>query len=279
MDLMLKSVAALAVSAAIAVGTAGANGSVYSPGLAYAWPGVAGRDGVHYVTLGPSKWTVVAAIRGKDGRVLRTRGIRGFYAVPLVAYNGVAGGLSGDGRSLVLASYGPFPGRPGRTRFAVVSTRTLEVRRTIVLDGAWSFDAVSPDARALFLTEHVRAGDNPLYRIRPFDVRTGRLGDAVVDRLEGEGEMTGAPVARAASAEGRWAYTLYARRDHEPFVHALDTAKGEAFCIDLPLDLPYDRQWSLRLRLGQGGRVLSVSHGRQAVATVHTRSWDVRARG
>lgn len=267
--------AALALAATIAVGTAGANGSPYSPGLAYAWPGVATHDNVHFVTFGPSKWTVVAVVRGRDGRVLRTRSVRGFYAVPLVTYSGVAGGLSGDGRSLVLGSYGPPPGSPGKTRFAVLSTKTLSLRREVVLAGSWSFDAVSPDARTLFLTEHLRAGDTPLYRIRPFDTSTGRLGGAIVDRLEGEGQMTGAPVARASSKGGRWAYTLYARRGAEPFVHALDTVEREAFCIDLPLHLDYDSQWALRLVLGARQTLSVLRPGGGKFATVDTASWKV----
>ena len=262
---MKKLLLLLLIVAGMAAGSVHANGSPYSPGLAYAWPGVAAH-GVHYVTFGPSRWTAVAAVRARDGRVLRTGAVKGFYAVPLVTYNGVAGGLSGDGRSLVLGSYGPMPGEPGKTRFAVLGTRTLALRRQIVLDGSWSFDAVSPDASTLFLTEHLRGGDEPLYRIRTLDARTGRLGGAIVDRLENERDMTGAPVARATSREGRWAYTLYARRGSEPFVHALDTVRRQAFCVDLPLELAYDRQWALRLRLAKGA-TLEVLNQRGAALT------------
>ena len=105
MKVLLRSFSALVLVGAIAVGSAGANGSPYSPGLAYGWPGVASLGQVHYVTFGPSKWTVVAAVRANDGHVVRTGTVRGFYAVPLVAYDGTAGGLSGDGKSLVLTSY------------------------------------------------------------------------------------------------------------------------------------------------------------------------------
>lgn len=271
--LLLLGVAAAA--AALAAG-AGANGSAYSPGLAYGWPGVAGDDGVHYVTVGPSKWTVVAAIR-RDGRVLRTATLRGFYAVPLVAYNGLTGGLSGDGRTLVLSSYGPLPGTAGRTRFVLLDSRRLRVRRTVVLDGSWSFDAVSPDASTLYLTEHLRAGDDPLYRVRPVDARSGAVHGAIVDRLEGEEEMGGVPVARATSENGRWAHTLYARRGDGPFVHSLDTVRREAYCVDLPLELGYDAQWTLRLRLASGGRLLTVRRARTAVATIDLKTWKVSA--
>jgi hypothetical protein len=269
----LTTLCALAAAGVLVAG-AGANGSPYAPGLAYGWPGVASSDDVHYVTLGPSKWTVVAAVRS-NGHVVRTGTLRGFYAVPLVAYDGTTGGLSGDGESLALGSYGPRPGELGKTRFVVVNTRSLTVRRTFVLGGAWSFDAISPNGSTLYLTEHLRAGDDPLYRVRPLDARTGRLQAPIVDRLEDEEEMGGVPFARAASADGRWAYTLYARRGAHPFVHALDTAKREAFCIDLPLRLGYNRQTALRLKLGAADTLsVRLYNGRQ-LATVDTGTWKV----
>src|SRR5262245_55032245 len=125
---MKKLLALVLAAVALSSGGVHANGSAYSPGLAYAWPGVAAPGGVHYVTFGTTKWTVVAKVRARDGQVLRSNAVRGFYAVPLVAYNGVAGGVSGDGDSLVLGSYGPFPGTSGKTRFAVLDTGTLGVR-------------------------------------------------------------------------------------------------------------------------------------------------------
>jgi hypothetical protein len=275
---MRKPLVLLALLAATAMVAAGAraNGSAYSPGLAYGWPGVGQRDaGARFVTFGMPKSTIVALVRTRDGHVLRSRVIRGFYGVPLVAYDTTPGGLSGNGRSLVLGSYGPLPGDSGRTRFVVLSTTTLAVRREIVLDGSWSYDAVSPDASTIYFTEHLRAGDTPLYRVRTFDTRAGLLQGAIVDRLEGEDEMGGVPVARASSRDGRWAYTLYARRGDHPFVHALDTAKREAFCIDLPLRLGYDRQWGLRVGLDASGTSLSVRSGRGRLAVIDTRSWKV----
>jgi hypothetical protein len=266
-----------ALVVATAAGGASANGSPYSPGLVYGWSGVGAREpGVRLVAFGMPKSTIVAAVRARDGRVLRSTVIQGFYGVPLVAYDGTPGGVSGDGRSLVLASYGPMPGSNGTTRFLVLGTRTLAVRRPVVLRGSWSFDAISPDSSTLYLTEHLRAGDDPLYRVRPFDLRAGRLRGAIVDRLEGEEEMGGAPATRAASTDGRWAYTLYARRGESPFVHALDTARGEAFCVDLPLRLGYDRQWSLRLSLDESRASLSIGSGGARLATVDTRTWKVR---
>jgi hypothetical protein len=268
-------VAATALVAAIAVAGAGANGSPYSPGLVHGWPGVEAEEGAHFVSFGMPKSTIVAAVRARDGHVLRSAVVKGSYGVPLVTYDGTSGGLSGDGRWLALSSYGPLPGAKGRTRFLVLGTKSFEPRLRIALRGSWSFDAIAPNGSTLYLTEHVRAGRNPLYRVRTLDVGTGRLRGALVDRLEGERDMGGEPIGRASSADGRWAYTLYARRGHEPFVHALDTAKREAFCIDLPLDVRYDDQWALKLKLRERSRILAVTRDKATLATVRTDSWKV----
>jgi hypothetical protein len=263
-----------ALAAAIVTAGAGANGSPYSPGLVYGWGGVeAGKSGVHYVAFGMPKSTVVAAVRARDGHVLRSNVVRGFFGVPLVAYDGTSGGLSGDWRRLVLSSYGPSPGAHGKTTFVVLGTRALDPIARVVLRGSWSFDAVSPTGSTVYLVQHVSAGANPRYRVRPLDLASGRVGRPIVDRLEGEWDMGGSPVARASSANGRWAYTLYARRNHEPFVHALDTSRGAAYCIDLPIHLRYDRQYALGLRLD--GPSLAVGNGRSTLATVDTRTWKV----
>ena len=224
-----------AVVAAATASGAGGNGSPFSPGLDWGSNGVlAERAGLRYVTLSTENATIVAAIRTRGGRIARMRYVRGNFGIPLVAYDGTTGGLSGDGKRLVLGSYGPPPGTSGITRFAVLDAKSLRLLKMIRLDGSFSFDAVAPDGSTLYVTQHVRAGTNPVYRVRTFDVRTGLLRGAIVDRLEGEGDMGGEPVTRASSSDGRWAYTLYARAKHEPFIHALDTEKKEAYCIGLP---------------------------------------------
>ncbi len=278
---MKTSLAVLVIAlalAAISAGGAGANGSPFSPGLDWGSNGVlAERSGLRYVTIATENATIVAAIRTRGGRIARMHYLRGQFGVPLVAYDGTSGGLSGDGKRLVLGSYGPPPGSSGITSFAVLDTKSLKLRKLIRLDGSWSFDAVAPDDSTLYLTQHVRAGANPIYRVRPFDIRTGLLRGPIVDRLEGTGDMGGEPVTRASSSDGRWAYTLYARTKYEPFVHALDTTKKEAFCIGLPLDLTRDQQWMLRLKLREHSELLTVHHQRRTVATVDTASWDVEA--
>jgi hypothetical protein len=267
--------AALALAAAVVPAGSGAGGPQYSPGLA-GYDGVLARgDGLRYTAVWTQNSTHVLAIRTEGGQPVRARSFPGYLGIPLVAYDGTAGGLSGNGKRLVVASYAPAPRTRGQTRFAVLDTKSFRVRRLAVLDGSWSFDAIAPDGSILYLTEHVRAGTNPLYRVRSYDVRSGLLRGAIVDRIEGEQDMGGEPVTRASSSDGRWAYTLYARAKHEPFIHALDTAKREAYCIGLPLSMSRNEQWNLRLRLLERSGQLSVRQGRSTLARVDTRSFDV----
>jgi hypothetical protein len=275
---MKKLFALVLAAAAVTAGGANANGSPYSPGLVYGWSGVGAQSsGVRFVAFGMPRSTIVAAVRARDGHVLQSNVVRGSYGVPLVSYDGTSGGLSGDGKSLALASYGPFPGQAGKTRFVLLSTRTLDVLREVLLSGSWSFDAISPDGSMLYLVEHISAGSKPRYRVRTYDLKARRLiPGAIVDRLENESVMDGQPVTRAASSDGRWAYTLYAREKHEPFVHALDTVRREAFCIDLPLRLSQTKQMELRLRLAASRSTLSVTRNGRPLAAIDTRSFEVQ---
>ena len=268
-------IALLAALAAVTAGAVSANGSPYSPGLDYGWEGVlAPSEDVRYVTLGMPKSTMVAAISVRGGRVLRSRALRGFYGVPLVAYDGTTAGLSGDGRTLIVASYGPLPGEAGTTRFLALRSKTLKPYRRIELRGSWSFDALSPDGKRLYLVEHISAGSSPRYRVRAYDLAANRLSpNAVIDRLVSKAIMGGQPATRATTPDGRWAYTLYARAKGKPFVHALDTARRQAFCIDLPLRLAEQKQMRLRLRLRHDA--LTVRLGKDQVATMNARSFVV----
>lgn len=193
--------------------------------------------------------------------------------MPIIAVDGTTDGVSRDGRTLVLAT--PTGGR--RTEFALIATKTLRLRR-LTLPGSWSFDAISPDATALFLIEYSGTGSNASYRVRAYDLAARRLlPTPVVDRTIGEKLMRGQAVTRATTSDGRWAYTLYARANHEPFVHALDTVRRKAFCIDLPIDSRKAEQMELRLRL-RAGRTLEVRSGQDTVAAVDTRTFVVHRR-
>jgi hypothetical protein len=90
--------------------------------------------------------------------------------------------------------------------------------------------------------------------------------------------MTGVPINRVMSADGRWAYTLYLRPSGVPFVHALDTTARRAVCIDLPSLSNLD-VGNGQLELRQGGATLQVAIDGEAQVVVDTRTFSVSARG
>jgi len=74
--------------AALTAAGAQADGSPYSPGLVRGASGVQTPNGaLRFVTLATPRSTVVAAIRVRSGRVVRSNVLRGFYGVPIVAWD------------------------------------------------------------------------------------------------------------------------------------------------------------------------------------------------
>ena len=202
--------------------------------------------------------TTLRALRA--GSVISSATFPGSWGIPAVTSFGAAGGLSPDGRLLVLAEPPNYEGLRDRSRFLVVSTRGLSAVETVVLRGEFGFDAVSPDRRTLYVIQHISSSDLVRYVVRAYDLRAKRLlAGAIVDKREPGEAMRGYPVARATSARGAWVYTLYNRNQgaEGPFVHALNAAARTAFCIDLPR-WSGDDIWSARLELANGGRQLIV---------------------
>jgi hypothetical protein len=131
----------------------------------------------------------------------------------------------------------------------------------------------------LYATQYLGTGPNPRYQVRAVSLVTGKpVGGALVDRREPDEEMNGSPWARARSANGAWAYTFYAKPNGTAFVHALDTARRRAFCVDLPWRSNMRALSAVRLSLATGGRSLVLSKvGIGRLALVDTRSFKVTA--
>jgi hypothetical protein len=219
--------------------------------------------GISFTTSPAGEATVVKAVSG--GRLLGRQRLAGNWGFPRVATGRAATGLSADGKTLVLAQW--TQGQLARpTRFALLAPRTLAVKRLLTIPGRFAFDALSPDASRLYLIEYVSVVGELRYRVRAYDVGTGRLQARVVaDKRSGWTAMAGYPIARATSEDGAWSYTLYGN-ETRPFVHALDTVHGIAVCIDLPLE-PAGAQ---RLRLRLAGARLSVVGGGEERAAIDT---------
>ena len=275
--LLPTTLAGLCAAAALAPGALAGGGP--SPGVSAGWDGIAAPCGeLRYVTLPAGASTVVAAVRLDGGRVVRFRTLGGRFGVPFVAFDRTPGGLSQDGRTLVLGQR-QRNGLAAASRFAILSTATLRLQQAFTLRGDFAFDALSPDSRVLYLIEHVSAQDFSRYRVRAYDLTAGRLlARVIADKREGTQVMSGSPVTRVASSDGGSVYTLYRNDGASPFVHALDARRGEAVCIDLPWQGSQDGLSHMRLVLSPDGRRLALRTGSgKEEAVVDTTTFRVSA--
>jgi hypothetical protein len=253
---------------------AGAGGPV-SPqqgGVGVTAPGV----DVTYIAVGARGRTVIESVRRAGGAVERFTSLPGSFGVPGAASDGSATGLSADGRTLVLSGgVGRYP--IVRTHLVVLDAVHLRTRARIDLRGWFTVDAVSPTGRWVYLIHYPSARDTNHYEVRAYDLVHRRLvAKPIMDPREPDEAMEGFPVTRAVSADGRWAYTLYDRGDEAPFIHALDTARGTAACIDLPALAGADVSGA-RLAAGRRGGPLRVVGPRGPLALVDTRTFAVRS--
>jgi len=250
MRTLLRVLALAVLAAAVLSPSARADGGP-SPGISLGGKGIADSHGMTYV-MEPAGDLSYLVVRNPTGRAMRTRKFDAVYGLPRVTFGtNTVGGLSRDGRTLVLGQPEFGGGLAAESRLLVLDTRTLRTRRTIDLSGDFSFDALSPDARTLFLIEHNSATNYDRYRVRAYDLVHGRLlPDAIVDKTEPN--MSGSPAARLVAPGGTWVYTLYTHWKGEPFVHALDTVHATARCLDIDWHGDQNLLWSTRLRLGDG---------------------------
>jgi hypothetical protein len=235
-------------------------------------------DAVAYVATQHGATTTLTA-SGRGNAASQSVSLPGRWGLPVVTLNGDVGGLSTNGRVLVLAQ--PYTGNgelQQKSSFTVLRTSPLSVRTTVTLRGDFGFDALSPDGGTLYLIQHVSEQQLLSYRVRAYDLRTGKLlPRAIADKRQKGWVMNGMPVARASSPDGRWVYTLYGNSDNYPFVHALDTRSRTAVCIGLPW------QWTTAgpdistadLRLSGNRLVIAGGHGFGTRFALDTRTFEV----
>ena len=222
----------LAAMVVVGGGTAYADGAP-SAGVSQGGSGVV-WGAVRYVALPAPGGTSVAQIDSAGGTVNGFVSLRGSWGIPIVAFDGTTSGVSAGGQTLVLAQSSQTL-LPSRSRFALVNPVKMRLQRVVTLRGAFYFDAISPDGGTMYLIQHRSAFNILRYAVRAYDLRTDRLvPGTIVDKREPDERMAGYPVARAVTGDGIWAYTLYQKPRGRLFVHALDTGRGIARCIDLP---------------------------------------------
>jgi hypothetical protein len=239
--------------------------------------GVLAPDGDRrYLAFTGDSETTVAKVATGTGAAEDWLHIPGRFTVPSVTLDGITEGLSADGRTLVLIRPRiTFPQE--RTELAVIDPQRMRLIDRIRLDGDFSYDAISPDGETAYLIEYVSRRDYLRYDVRAYDLERDRLlPEPIVDPREPEEEMGGLPYDRLQSANGRWAYTLYASPGGHPFVHALDTVGRTAACIDLHMLEGRGHLDGFDLAFGPGGDELIVN-GKDGdpVASIDASTWEV----
>lgn len=184
----------------------------------------------------------VAVQPGLGGPELR---LAGSWSLPTVGADPLPTGVSADGSTIVLVDAG-HETEPRASSFAVVQHHLLEAPATagdaplrlvgiVELDGAWEYDALSPDGRVLYVVQHLDGEPDGRYQVRAIDLPAGTMRDTVIaDKRNLKEAMAGWPITQLRRDDGL-VLTLYRGREH-PFVHALNTREAWAVCIDLPAD-------------------------------------------
>ena len=205
------------------------------------------------------------------GAVLRTQNLPGAYELPAATLGGLPGGLSQDGAYLVLTS----PNNGGSaSRFVVADTSFSKLPIEIELSGKYTFDAISNDGIRLYLIQYVTSTD---YHVRVYNVLSRYLETStVVDKRE-VGPMQGLRISGVFSHDGTWLYSIYARKDKGPFIHALNLNSAYAWCIDFAERSgsgtfgPNELSWSLALN-ADGSRLYAANGATGDVAVIDVHS-------
>jgi hypothetical protein len=220
------------------------------------WLGTATNGVAEYTATLHGQSTVVA--NGEHSLTLD-----GKWGLPRVTLNNEVGGLSTDGRVLVLAQSDtahPNGALAKRSNFKILSTNPLRVKETVSIKGDFGFDALSQHARTLYLIQHVSDENLFQYRVRAYDLAKHRLLSRVIaDKRQRSWLMSGYPVARAQTDNGHWVYTLYSNQNNYPFVHALNTVDRTAVCIGIPWNWASDQTAINSATLEVQGGQLSIA--------------------
>jgi hypothetical protein len=250
---MRRCVLAFVAAGALVAATPAAGDGGPPQNAVQGWDG-ATRGQFRYVAVPTPGWTSLQVIRRDGGRVMQWLNVKGSWGIPYVTADAPGEALLRDDRTIVLGNVTYGMTLRKRSSFVLADTKRMTVVAKIQLAGHFVFDAVSPDARYLYLTEFVSPTDYTAYRVRAYDLRAGRLLPKIVsDRSSWETTMQGWPISRVD--RGGWAFTLYGTGGR-PFIHALDTKHVTAECIELPWSREPKRFWDYRLRFDRDGHLV-----------------------
>jgi hypothetical protein len=205
--------------------------------------------------------TTLIDLNPRTGTAQHTLELGGPYKLPFATLSGLPGGLSPNGRWLVLEAFdAPVIAPATATHFVLVDTSYAIAAKRIDLAGYFEFDAVSSDGQRIYMIQSL---SNGTYHVRLFNVGQGLLDPTIIfDKTDGTSAMSGLKLSSVASRDGHWLYSLYLRKDKGAFIHALSLDGNLAFCLDLP-GLGYASSesgfhWSLALN-ADGSRLYAAN--------------------
>src|SRR5579859_4386831 len=191
----------------------------------------------------------------ETGTAQRTLQLPRQYELPFATISGVPGGMSFNGKWLVLQAFDQTStGIPTASHLLVVDTSFSSTPAQVELKGWFDFDAISNDGQNLYLIQYVAP---QLYHVRLYHVGMGYLDSTVIVEKGASSlsPMAGIKLMSVPSPDGEWLYTMYARQNEGAFIHGLHlNGDPYAACIDLP-GKGYNKdagefRWSLALSPG-----------------------------
>jgi DNA-binding beta-propeller fold protein YncE len=192
----------------------------------------------------------------QTGAAQRTLQLPRHYDLPQATISGVPGGMSQNGKWLVLQSFDETASVPSASHLLVVDTSFGSTPVQVELKGWFDFDAISNDGKNLYLIQYIAP---QLYHVRLYHVALHQLDSTVIVEKGNSPNtpMAGVKLMSVPSPDGEWLFTLYARQNEGAFIHGLrlggDPWAGAA-CIDLPGEGynkdPGQFRWSLAVDPG-----------------------------
>lgn len=220
--------------------------------------------------------TRVAALDPRSGAEVWARAISHELAV---------GAVSRDGRLAALVT--PRRGRDaypgGRSSTTIVLDGPGSAKpRHLELDGNYEPEAFSLDGKALFVIEYLPALAPDRYRVRRFDLASGRVGDVFGVDGHLQTAMRGSARTQVLAGDGKRLYTLYwlagetKAATGRAFVHVLSLDEQWAHCVDLPGGVGSGSEQANGLALTPDGTRLFVADGESgALAEMDTKQLRV----
>jgi hypothetical protein len=219
----------------------------------------------------PAK-TFVQALDPRTSAKLRETTLEGAYALPSVSADGMPGGLSPNGRWLVLRKAPNQAISRSQSQFVVLDTTFTQPPRRVDLDvdGPYEFDGISNDGVSLYLIQYLSStAQARKYYVRYYNLAQGALDPQPVVAKGEDQIMAGTHHTSVAAPGGAWRYSLYMNNEYGPFIHALNMIDHFAICIDLPKTAKEDaeRQMSWSMALSPDGKTLYAANGALGLVT------------